>query len=146
MEGGGRHFLLLNKQASITPTTVQETNFCSGAVFVKGGLRLHQIMSASPASQHLMIWMLLLMILYLPTYRLQADDYTDSPPRIVAHFHEWMAGVGLIMSRSVSVLSSTKKIHIRWEKKKTSFRVSQKFLLDFVRFCKVQFFFFPLIS
>ena len=143
MEGGGRHFLLLNKLASLTPTTVQETNFCSGAVFVKGGLRLHQIMSASPASQHLMIWMLLLMILYLPTYRLQADDYTDSPPRIVAHFHEWMAGVGLIMSRSVSVLSSTKKSILFERKKKLHFVFRISFFWILCDFAKYNFFSFP---
>ena len=36
---------------------------------------------------------------FLGDFRFLSENYADSPPRIVAHFHEWMAGVGLIMSR-----------------------------------------------
>lgn len=36
---------------------------------------------------------------FLADFRGRAQGYTDGPPRIVAHFHEWMAGVGLIMAR-----------------------------------------------
>ena len=36
---------------------------------------------------------------FLGDFRHLAENYSDSPPRIVAHFHEWMAGIGLIMSR-----------------------------------------------
>lgn len=36
---------------------------------------------------------------FLGDFRFLSENYSDSPPRIVAHFHEWMAGVGLIMSR-----------------------------------------------
>jgi len=36
---------------------------------------------------------------FLADFRCVAEDYTDCPPRIVAHFHEWMAGTGLIISR-----------------------------------------------
>uniref|UniRef100_A0A3S6C4S9 Glycogen [starch] synthase n=1 Tax=Tigriopus japonicus TaxID=158387 RepID=A0A3S6C4S9_TIGJA len=36
---------------------------------------------------------------FLGDFRFLAENYSDSPPRIVGHFHEWMAGVGLIMSR-----------------------------------------------
>lgn len=34
---------------------------------------------------------------FIADFRYLAENYTDVPPRIVAHFHEWMAGVGLIM-------------------------------------------------
>ena len=36
---------------------------------------------------------------FLGDFRFLSENYADSPPRIVGHFHEWMAGVGLIMSR-----------------------------------------------
>jgi len=36
---------------------------------------------------------------FLGDFRFLAENYADTPPRIVGHFHEWMAGVGLIMSR-----------------------------------------------
>jgi len=36
---------------------------------------------------------------FLGNFRYQAENYSDCPPRIVAHFHEWMAGTGLIMTR-----------------------------------------------
>lgn len=36
---------------------------------------------------------------FLADFRERAESYSDAPPRISAHFHEWMAGVGLIMSR-----------------------------------------------
>jgi len=28
-----------------------------------------------------------------------APDFCEGPPRIVTHFHEWLAGIGLIMLR-----------------------------------------------
>ena len=37
---------------------------------------------------------------FMGDFRYNAENYADDPPRIVAHFHEWMAGVGLIMTRS----------------------------------------------
>ena len=40
---------------------------------------------------------------FLGEFRHHAESYDDSPPRIVAHFHEWMAGVGLIMTRIYKV-------------------------------------------
>ena len=36
---------------------------------------------------------------FMGDFRHNAENYADDPPRIVAHFHEWMAGVGLIMTR-----------------------------------------------
>ena len=30
---------------------------------------------------------------------IKAESYHDLPPRISAHFHEWMAGIGLVMTR-----------------------------------------------
>ena len=36
---------------------------------------------------------------FLGDFRYLSENYADSPPRIVAHFHEWMAGVALIMAR-----------------------------------------------
>jgi len=36
---------------------------------------------------------------FLADFRTCAEEFTDCPPRIVAHFHEWMAGTGLILSR-----------------------------------------------
>lgn len=36
---------------------------------------------------------------FLADFRNKAENFSDCPPRIVAHFHEWMAGVGLIMTR-----------------------------------------------
>ena len=37
--------------------------------------------------------------LYYINFQVRAENYSDLPPRISAHFHEWMAGVGLIMTR-----------------------------------------------
>lgn len=36
---------------------------------------------------------------FLSDFRCKSESFSDLPPRIVAHFHEWMAGVGLIMTR-----------------------------------------------
>jgi len=36
---------------------------------------------------------------FLGDFRFLSEGYSDCPPRIVAHFHEWMAGVGLVMTR-----------------------------------------------
>ena len=36
---------------------------------------------------------------FLGEFRHSAENYDESPPRIVGHFHEWMAGIGLIMCR-----------------------------------------------
>jgi len=36
---------------------------------------------------------------FLGEFRHAAENYDESPPRIVGHFHEWMAGIGLIMCR-----------------------------------------------
>jgi len=36
---------------------------------------------------------------FLADFRVEAENFSDCPPRLVAHFHEWMAGTGLIMSR-----------------------------------------------
>ena len=36
---------------------------------------------------------------FIADFRVKAESYTDQPPRVVAHFHEWMSGVGLIMTR-----------------------------------------------
>ena len=36
---------------------------------------------------------------FLGDFRFLAENYSDCPPRIVAHFHEWMAGIGLVMTR-----------------------------------------------
>ncbi len=36
---------------------------------------------------------------FLGDFRYLAENYSDHAPRITAHFHEWMAGVGLIMTR-----------------------------------------------
>jgi len=33
-------------------------------------------------------------------FRKAAEDYSDIKPRIVTHFHEWQAGVGLIVLRA----------------------------------------------
>ena len=30
---------------------------------------------------------------FLGDFRFLAENYADSPPRIVGHFHEWMAGI-----------------------------------------------------
>ena len=29
----------------------------------------------------------------------KSENFADLPPRITAHFHEWMAGIGLVMTR-----------------------------------------------
>ena len=29
----------------------------------------------------------------------KAENFADLPPRITAHFHEWMAGIALVMTR-----------------------------------------------
>jgi len=36
---------------------------------------------------------------FLGEFRHQAENYDENPPRICAHFHEWQAGIGLIMCR-----------------------------------------------
>ena len=36
---------------------------------------------------------------FLGDFRFLSQNYADCPPRIVAHFHEWMAGIGLVMAR-----------------------------------------------
>ena len=36
---------------------------------------------------------------FLGEFRHAAENYDENPPRIVGHFHEWMAGIGLIMCR-----------------------------------------------
>ena len=36
---------------------------------------------------------------FLADFRYLSENYSDTPPRIVTHFHEWMAGIGLIMLR-----------------------------------------------
>ncbi|KAL0809402.1 hypothetical protein ABMA28_011588, partial [Loxostege sticticalis] len=36
---------------------------------------------------------------FITEFRKAAEDYSDTPPRVVAHFHEWQAGIGLIMLR-----------------------------------------------
>ena len=36
---------------------------------------------------------------FLGDFRFLAENYADVPPRICGHFHEWQAGVALIMSR-----------------------------------------------
>ena len=46
---------------------------------------------------------------FMGIFRHTAENYADSPPRIVAHFHEWMAGVGLIMTRIWKVTSNNLK-------------------------------------
>uniref|UniRef100_A0A7R8VHF3 Glycogen [starch] synthase n=1 Tax=Timema douglasi TaxID=61478 RepID=A0A7R8VHF3_TIMDO len=33
---------------------------------------------------------------FIAEFRKAAEEYSESPPRIVAHFHEWQAGLGLI--------------------------------------------------
>ncbi|KAJ8706381.1 hypothetical protein PYW08_011007 [Mythimna loreyi] len=37
---------------------------------------------------------------FIGEFRTAAESYSDTPPRVVAHFHEWQAGVGLIMLRT----------------------------------------------
>ncbi|XP_043246505.1 glycogen [starch] synthase-like isoform X1 [Amphibalanus amphitrite] len=36
---------------------------------------------------------------FLQQFRNRLPEFTDGPPRMVAHFHEWLAGVGLILAR-----------------------------------------------
>jgi len=36
---------------------------------------------------------------FIADFRVRAEEFTDVSPRITAQFHEWMAGVGLIMTR-----------------------------------------------
>ncbi|XP_066991231.1 glycogen [starch] synthase [Anabrus simplex] len=36
---------------------------------------------------------------FIAEFQKAAEEYTDTPPRIVTHFHEWQAGVGLIALR-----------------------------------------------
>jgi len=36
---------------------------------------------------------------FLADFRIRAESFSDGPPRIAAQFHEWMAGIGLIMTR-----------------------------------------------
>ncbi|PZC71731.1 hypothetical protein B5X24_HaOG212586 [Helicoverpa armigera] len=37
---------------------------------------------------------------FIAEFRKAAESYSDTPPRVVAHFHEWQAGIGLIMLRT----------------------------------------------
>ena len=37
--------------------------------------------------------------MFIAEFRTAANDYSDHPPRIVTHFHEWLAGIGLILLR-----------------------------------------------
>ncbi|CAG2060044.1 unnamed protein product, partial [Timema podura] len=37
---------------------------------------------------------------FIAEFRKAAEEYSESPPRIVAHFHEWQAGLGLIALRT----------------------------------------------
>ncbi|XP_026322713.1 glycogen [starch] synthase isoform X1 [Hyposmocoma kahamanoa] len=37
---------------------------------------------------------------FISEFRKAAENYTDTPPRVVAHFHEWQAGIGLIVLRA----------------------------------------------
>lgn len=37
--------------------------------------------------------------MYIAEFRNAAEQVAGRPPRIVAHFHEWLAGIGLIMLR-----------------------------------------------
>ncbi|KPJ19685.1 Putative glycogen [starch] synthase [Papilio machaon] len=36
---------------------------------------------------------------FVTEFRKAAENYSDTPPRVVAHFHEWQAGIGLIVLR-----------------------------------------------
>jgi len=36
---------------------------------------------------------------FLADFRIRAESYSDETPRICAQFHEWMAGIGLVMTR-----------------------------------------------
>jgi len=36
---------------------------------------------------------------FLADFRIKAESYHDLPPRVSAHFHEWMAGIGLVLTR-----------------------------------------------
>ena len=36
---------------------------------------------------------------FIADFRVKAESYHDVPPRVSAHFHEWMAGIGLVMTR-----------------------------------------------
>ena len=36
---------------------------------------------------------------FLADFRVKAESFHDVPPRISAHFHEWMAGIGLVLTR-----------------------------------------------
>ena len=36
---------------------------------------------------------------FVAEFRHAAEEYIEDTPRIVAHFHEWLAGIGLIMLR-----------------------------------------------
>jgi len=36
---------------------------------------------------------------FLADFRIRAESYCDEAPRISAQFHEWMAGIGLVMTR-----------------------------------------------
>lgn len=44
---------------------------------------------------------------FLSEFRTAAENYQDQPPRIVGHFHEWQAGIGLIALRIRQVDIST---------------------------------------
>jgi len=36
---------------------------------------------------------------FLADFRVRAESYSDEAPRVAAQFHEWMAGIGLVMAR-----------------------------------------------
>ncbi|XP_064080353.1 glycogen [starch] synthase-like [Macrobrachium nipponense] len=40
---------------------------------------------------------------FIEVFQSQALDFNDCKPRIAAHFHEWLAGVGLIMLRTRNI-------------------------------------------
>ncbi|XP_075218936.1 glycogen [starch] synthase isoform X2 [Lycorma delicatula] len=44
---------------------------------------------------------------FIAEFRKAAEEYNQGPPRIVAHFHEWQAGVGLIALRTRHVNVAT---------------------------------------
>ena len=52
----------------------------------------------------LQLYVLSLSLLTLPfsthtQFRHRLPEFSHGPPRVVAHFHEWLAGVGLILAR-----------------------------------------------
>lgn len=51
---------------------------------------------------------------FVEEFRKAAERMTDSPPRIVAHFHEWQTGVGLIALRWFKIYISSLLIRFDW--------------------------------